>query len=41
VVDAYTGLTLSALSAILLSMEIHGFIAPCPGGRFCRLSGFR
>jgi len=33
------GLTLSALSAILLSMEIQGFIAPCPGGRFCRLSG--
>jgi len=32
-------LTLSALSAILLSMEIQGFIAPCPGGRFCRLSG--
>ncbi|AEK56663.1 DNA-protecting protein DprA [Acidithiobacillus caldus] len=36
-----SGLTLSALSAILLNMEIHGFIAPCPGGRFCRLSGFR
>ncbi len=32
-----TGLTLSTLSSILLAMEIHGSLASCPGGRFCRL----
>ena len=31
------GLTLPALSSILLHMEIQGYIASCPGGRFCRL----
>ncbi|WP_312283310.1 DNA-processing protein DprA [Candidatus Igneacidithiobacillus taiwanensis] len=31
------GLTLPALSSILMRMEIHGYIASCPGGRFCRL----
>ncbi|MEY2342250.1 DNA-processing protein DprA [Acidithiobacillus sp. IBUN Pt1247-S3] len=31
------GLTLQALSSILLHMEIQGYIASCPGGRFCRL----
>nr|WP_226844432.1 DNA-processing protein DprA [Acidithiobacillus ferriphilus] len=31
------GLTLTELSAILLDMELQGYLAACPGGRFCRL----
>ncbi|MCK9188050.1 DNA-processing protein DprA [Acidithiobacillus sp.] len=31
------GLTLTELSAILLGMELQGYLAACPGGRFCRL----
>ncbi|MBU2851547.1 DNA-processing protein DprA [Acidithiobacillus ferrivorans] len=31
------GLTLTELSAILLDMELQGYLTACPGGRFCRL----
>ena len=31
------GLTLTELSAILLDMELQGYLVACPGGRFCRL----
>ncbi len=32
-----SGLTLGELSAILLDMELSGYLAASPGGRFCRL----
>lgn len=36
-IAARCGLTLGELSAILLGMELSGYLAASPGGRFCRL----
>lgn len=36
-IAARCGLTLGELSAILLEMEISGYLTASPGGRFCRL----
>jgi DNA processing protein len=33
-----TGLTLDALSAKLLTLELDGRVAPLPGGRFQKIS---
>jgi len=33
-----SGLTADAVSSMLLQLELQGFVTPCPGGKYQRMS---